>query len=267
MRPPELTAAVRSLRQQLLPRPAPMVPPTRVQQQEQRRQAQLIRQLLAPFTLPGQQAPVWGSLQPAAAARIQAGALQAAPIKASAQQQQRQQRQKQPQGAGPAAGHTAGAPGQPPAKRAKRGGAADMQYFLQLQRGAAGSGAGLAGAPPNGAASSSSSGEASAEEAVAAHLEQASTAVHSVELPAVHAQLLRLLREDEQRLVAAAPAPGVPAEVARSDFLSLDALQRALQAAAGECCWEGANESLCKPLESGTWLVCPLFVPWLASES
>ncbi|PRW45191.1 hypothetical protein C2E21_6279 [Chlorella sorokiniana] len=137
LRPPELTAAVRSLRQQLLPRPATTQPPAEVRQQGQQRQARLIRQLLVPFMHPGQQEP-------------------------------------------------------------------------------------------------GSSGEASAEEAVAAHLGQPSTAMHSVELPAVHAQLLRLLRDDEQRLVATAPAPGVPAEVARSDFLSVDALQKALRAAAGQ---------------------------------
>ena len=57
--------------------------------------------------------------------------------------------------------------------------------------------------------------------------------VHSVELPASHTQLLRLLREDEQRLVSSAPAPGVAPEVARSDFFSVDVLQRALEQAAG----------------------------------
>ncbi len=223
LRPPELTAAVRSLRQQLLPRPAHLLPPAEVRQQEQQWQVQLIRQMLAPFTPPSQQTPTWGALQPAAAARVQAvgGTALAASHQPAGQQQQEQQT------AGAAAGQPKGASGPPPPKRAKRGGAADMQYFLQLQRG------GAAGMPATGPSSSSSSGEASAEEAVAAHLGQASTAVHSVELPAVHAQLLRLLREDEQRLVVAAPALRVPAEVARSDFLSVDALQRALRATAG----------------------------------
>lgn len=193
----------------------------------------LIRQLLAPFAAPGQPALSWGALQPAAVARLQAGdgAAQAVPYQPAAQPAAQQQPQ--------AEGQAREAPGPPLAKRAKRNGAGDMQYFLQLQRGVGGGGA-VAG-QPSGPPSSSSSGEASAEEAVAAHLQQVSTAEHSVGLPAVHAQLLRLLREDEQRLVAAAPAPGVPAYVACSDFLSVDALQRALQAAAGDCCWESGN--------------------------
>lgn len=226
MRPPELVAAMRRLRQQLLPRPVPPLPHAEVQQQEQRHRAKLVCQLLAPFAPPGQPAPASAALQPAAAAWVQvgAGAIQAAP------QQPAPAAQQAARGGAPTA---AGQPPAKPAKHAKRGGGADMQYFLQLQRGGGGTDGGAVGSPPGGAASSSSSGEASAEEAVAAHLERASTAVHSVELPAAHAQLLRLLREDEQRLVAAAPAQGVPAEVARSDFLSVDALQRALRAAAG----------------------------------
>lgn len=102
-----------------------------------------------------------------------------------------------------------------------------MQYFLQLQ------GRGPQPAASGGAAaSSSSSGEESAL-ALAAALHAPSTTAHAVQLPAAHAALLRLLREDERRLVRGAPAPGVAPEAARSDFLSVDVLQRALEAASG----------------------------------
>jgi hypothetical protein len=129
------------------------------------------------------------------------------------------------------------------AKRAKRGAPADdMQYFLQLQRGskpgAPPAGNGTGGVAEGAGGSSSSSDEAAAEalDLYQQQQQQASTSVHSVELPASHAQLLRLLLEDEQRLVRTAPAPGVAPEVARSDFFSVDVLQRALEQAAGVCC-------------------------------
>lgn len=105
-----------------------------------------------------------------------------------------------------------------------------MKYFLQLQQGATRP-AGRQHAtelPVEGAEQSSDSAADSIEE----FLGSASCAVTQVSLPDSHMQLLRLLREDEHRLVKA--TPGLPAAVAGSDFLSVDALENALHAAAGE---------------------------------
>jgi hypothetical protein len=108
-----------------------------------------------------------------------------------------------------------------------------MQYFLQLQQKGSAPAAVASSDVGNAApASSSSSGEAVAD-ALELHLRQPSTSIHSVELPASHAQLLHLLQGDEQQLVQAAPPPGVAPEVARSHFLSVEELQRALEQAAG----------------------------------
>lgn len=193
---------------------------------------------MAPFHLAGQQqAGAARPLPPPAGHKVQAGGAavfgQRPAGEAAAQQPARAPR---------AARSPAAKAGAPPAKRAKRGeqGAAGMQYFLQLQHGS------------GGAASSSSSGDhGSLEAAVEQHQRQASVSVHTAELPARHAQLLRLLREDEDRLVRTAPAPGVPPELARSPFTSLAVLQRVLEETAGAwlaaadfggctCFWRGS---------------------------
>ncbi len=132
---------------------------------------------------------------------------------------------------------SAGHPGvaAPPAKRAKRAaGAADgMRFFMRLQHSKPKAACGNA-EPASAASSSSSDGDIA--EVLQAAQQQASVTVHAVELPPVHAQLLRLLREDEARLVSSAPAPGIPADVAQSDFLSIAAVQCGLEQAAGEAC-------------------------------
>lgn len=131
----------------------------------------------------------------------------------------------------------------PPAKRAKRaaGAAEGMQFFLQLQRNKPGA---ADGEPePAGAASSSSSGGDTAE-ALEAAQRQDSVTVHAVELPPMHAQLLRLLRQDEARVVRSAPAPGVPADMAQSPFLSTAAIQQGLEQAAGAVCEGVESEAL-----------------------
>lgn len=223
-RPPELAAAIRKHRQLLLPRQCalPAAAQAALAAQEQRRQADLIAQLLQPYQTAEQQ-----QLGPA----VPVPHLEAAKVHvgAAALQVQRPSKRAQPQQE---------APGRPPAPDAappprKRAAPATdgMQYFMQLQRGKGGPGD---GAGSGGARSSASSGSGgSAAEAREQYGQQASTAVHTVELPATHAQLLQLLREDEQRLVRA--TPGVAPEVARSEFLSLDALQRAVAQAAGGC--------------------------------
>lgn len=220
-RPPDLAAAMRSLRQQMLPRRIPARSAASAEQ-EQRQRAALIQHLLDPFGTAGA-APVLGSILPQAEAapKVQVGAGAIAP----APQQQAAAAASKPTAA--AADATA-----PSAKRVRKGegaGEGGMQYFLQLQQRG-----GKSAAASGGAASSSSSGDSAlAAEALEGALGGASTAVHAVELPPTHLHLLRLLREDEQRLVRGAAAPGVASEVARSDFLSVDVLQRALEQAAG----------------------------------
>ena len=230
---------MRSLRQQMLPKPCAAA--AQPAGWEARCRTALIQQLVAPFQRAGSQPNPGGAVALPAAGKVLVGPVAVTQRPPTAPQQARQQ----PPAAAP--GQQGGAPS---AKRAKRGAAADdMQYFLQLQRGT------RPGAPPagNGASGGAAGGSSSSsDEAAAEALDlfqqqqqqqqqgqgqgQASTSVHSVELPASHAQLLRLLREDEQRLVRSAPAPGVPPEVARSDFFSVDVLQRALEQAAGVWC-------------------------------
>lgn len=212
---PELVAAARSLRQQMLP--GRVAPAAAADKRQQRRRGRLISQLLAPFAPAGQQAAAEAALSLRVGAVVQvpqppvaAQAAALAPEVAAAGSRQ--------------------VDASPPAKRAKQVSAGKdatgggMQYFLQLQ------GRGVQPAASGGAASSSSSGEGSALEAA---LRAPTVTAHAVELPEAHAALLRLLREDERRLVRGAPAPGVAPEAARSDFLSVDVLQRALAAAAG----------------------------------
>lgn len=62
-------------------------------------------------------------------------------------------------------------------------------------------------------------------------LRSAARSITQVSLPESHLQLLKYLQEDEQRLVQA--TPGLQPTVARSDFLSVDLLQKALQEAGG----------------------------------
>lgn len=201
------------MQRQLLPKPAVAELPAG---QTARYQAALLQQL-APSKAYG--AALVSATLPAAADRLPA---QGACAGLQPHQQRPQQRQ---------APEAAGLCVTPPPKRVKRGGggADGMAFFLQMQRGQAGAG----GASPavGGAASNDSSGEATAE-ALEVHQQQGSLTVHSVELPAAHTHLLRLLRDDEARLVRSTPAPAPP-EFARSDFLSAAALQPALERAAG----------------------------------
>ena len=95
----------------------------------------------------------------------------------------------------------------------------DLHYFLQLQQG-------NPGASP--AAQDAQTSDSSADN-MEEFLHSASRSVTQVALPDSHMQLLRFLREDEQRLVVA--TPGLSAAVARSDFLVLDTLHAQLQAA------------------------------------
>ena len=230
---------MRSLRQQMLPKPcAADATPADL---EGRCRAALIQQLVAPFQRAASQPKPGSALPLPAAAKVLVGPGKLTQRPPAAPQQAHQQPAPGPCQQGSA----------PTAKRTKRGGTADdMQYFLQLQRGS-NPGAPPAGNDTAGAAAGAGGCSSSSDEAAAEALDlyqqqqgqgqgqgqgQTSTSVHSVELPASHAQLLRLLREDEQRLVRSAPAPGVAPEVARSDFFSLDVLQRALEQAAGECC-------------------------------
>ncbi|KAI3426351.1 hypothetical protein D9Q98_008724 [Chlorella vulgaris] len=221
-RPPELMAAARRMHQQLLPAHY-----TLSGSLEGRHRAALVEQLLSAFQVPGT-AP--GTAR--ATHTLPAAAQKALRVQLSRGPASRQQ--DRPGKSTPAAESQGGQ--QQAAKRAKRGTAQQdgMQYFLQLQRKGAAPAAAASSDVGNAApASSSSSGEAVAD-ALELHLRQPSTSVHSVELPASHAQLLHLLQGDEQRLVQAAPPPGVAPEVARSHFLSVDELQRALEQAAGK---------------------------------
>ncbi|KAL4448291.1 hypothetical protein ABPG75_005510 [Micractinium tetrahymenae] len=232
-RPPELTAAATAMEQQLLPRE--LQPAAAATGAAARRQgclqSALVQELMAPFR---QRELQVASGRGQSAAAEAAGRLPVAGIAPGGRQPQKAlplpQQPAPVQPAAEPAGQAAGAPR--PAKRAKRAaGAGDgMQFFLQLQRGKPGGAGGEA--EPAGAASSSSSGGDTAE-ALEAAQRQGSITVHAVELPAGHAQLLGLLREDEARVVRGAPAPGVAAEAARSDFLSTAAVERGLQRAAG----------------------------------
>ena len=220
-RPAELTVAVARMRQRLLPAALPPAVDTGA---GGRYRATLVHQLVAPFQARVAPArPVTCPAQPlpaAAAAMLHASQL--------------------PPAGAPAGALRDTADAAQAIKRPKRSGAAEgMRFFLQLQHGSAQAAVAGTAAPSMGAesadavlgASSSSSGEMA--DALEVHARKPSTAVHSIELPPAHAELLRLLRDDEQRLVRLAPKPGVASEVARSDFLSVDVLRLALEQLAG----------------------------------
>lgn len=232
-RPPELIAAARAMEQGMLPgelQPAAGAAEAAASRLSHFRSL-LVQHLLAPFQ---QRVLQVASCHNLGAAIGDAAKLPPADIAPSGKRPAgltaplQQLAAVQP--AGEPSGQEGAAP--PPAKRARRAaGAADgMRFFLQLQRDK--SGAADAEAGPT--ASSSSSGGDTAEALEAAQW-QGSTTAHAVELPPVHAQLLRLLREDEARVVCGAPAPGVAADAARSDFLSIAAVQQGLEHAAGGC--------------------------------
>lgn len=216
MRPPELTAAMKRMRCLFLPA---TMPDTSISPILLRHRKALVEQLLAPFQLAAKS----DALLQGHASTIQ---LRAASVAAAQAHCQRDG--KVPAECSPHAAKRA--------KRCREG--ASMGYFLQLQgaRAAAAEGAGQQhpgnSAAAQGHASSSSSGEDTAD-AVDLHLRQPSTHVHPVELPSIHLELLRLLHDDEKRLVHSVARPAVAHEVARSDFLSVDVLQQALEQAAG----------------------------------
>lgn len=105
----------------------------------------------------------------------------------------------------------------------------DLHYFLRLQQAAGGvqpaPAAVTTGVQPEAASSDSAS------DSLGDFLTSAARSATRVSLPEGHLQLLHYLREDEQRLVQS--TAGISQKVAASDFLSLDALQEALQDAAG----------------------------------
>jgi hypothetical protein len=134
-------------------------------------------------------------------------------------------------------------------KRPKHGTAADgMQYFLQLQRGKQIPQPADGSATPNTGPERTSSSSEDMADALELHSRQRSETVHTIELPAVHAELLRLLAEDEKALVRT--TPGVAPAVARSDFLAVEALQRALEQVEGWLKLPAACRGLPRPFSS-----------------
>lgn len=106
----------------------------------------------------------------------------------------------------------------------------DLHYFLRLQQ-AAGVAQPAPAAVTTGVQAETSSSN-SASDSLGGFLTSAARSVTRVALPGGHLQLLHYLWQDEQRLLQS--TAGISQTVAASDFLSLDALQEALQDAAGQ---------------------------------